>query len=203
MRRRIAGTMLEIFASLLVVVFSLTLITPLQAQVTGTLSGYITDPTGAAVPNASVTATLVQQNVTRTVESNAEGFYNFAALAPGVYTLTAEKAGFEKLARTGVTLTVNQNVRVDMNLNLGALTQEVTVNAEAPLVDTRSPTVSGLVDDSRIVDLPLNGRNIVSLSEILPGVLNVSAPQSLYDARGGPTMNVNGGEYDMNNFMFD
>jgi hypothetical protein len=161
------------------------------------------DPTGAAVPHASVTATLIEQNITRTVESNAEGFYNFAALGPGVYALTAEKEGFEKLARTGVTLTVNQNVRVDMNLNLGALSQEVTVHAEAPLVDTRSPTVSGLVDDSRIVDLPLNGRNVVSLSEILPGVLNVSAPQSLSDARSGPTMNVNGGEFDMNNFMFD
>jgi len=201
--RKVAVRFWRPIAPLLIVAFSLTLTTFLQAQVTGTLSGYITDPTGAAVPKASVTATLVQQNVTRTVESNAEGFYNFAALAPGVYTLTAEKAGFERLARTGVTLTVNQNVRVDMNLNLGALTQEVTVNAEATLVDTRSPTVSGLVDDSRIVDLPLNGRNIVSLSEILPGVLNVSAPQSLYDARGGPTMNVNGGEFDMNNFMFD
>ncbi len=174
-----------------------------SAQVTGTISGYIVDPSSAAVPQATVTATLVQQNITRTVESNTEGFYNFAALAPGVYTLTAEKQGFERLARAGVTLTVNQNVRVDMSLTLGALSQQMTVSGEAPLVDTQSPTVSGLVDDRRIVDLPLNGRNIVSLSETLPGVLSVSAPQSLSDARSGPTMNVNGGQFDMNNFTFN
>jgi hypothetical protein len=190
-------------AGSIIATFAVTLATPLHAQVTGTISGYVTDPTGAAIPQAGVTATLVQQNITRTVESNTEGFYNFAALLPGVYTLSAEKEGFERLVRTGVTLTVNQNLRVDMSMKLGALAQQVTVSGEAPLVDTRSPTVSGLVDDQRIVDLPLNGRNIVSLSVTLPGVLSVSAPQYLSDARGGPTMNVNGGQFTMNNFLFD
>ncbi len=97
-----------------------------------------------------------------------------------------EKSGFERLIRTDVTLTVNQNVRVDVSLKVSAVTESVTVKGEAPLVDTRSGTLSGLVDDRRIVDLPLDGRNIISLAGTLPGVLHVYAPQQLLDARGGP-----------------
>ena len=198
-----ARRLLTLYIGLILPVLFIGPASNLCAQVTGTISGYVTDPTGAAIPQVAVTATLVQQNVTRTVESNAEGFYDFAALAPGDYTLATQKEGFEKLVRTGITLTVNQNLRVDLNMKLGTLAQQVSVTGEAPLVDTESPTVSGLVDDRRIVDLPLNGRNIVSLSEILPGVLSVYAPQSLSDARSGSTMNVNGGQFDMNNFMFN
>ncbi len=175
----------------------------LQAQVTGTISGYVTDPSGAAVPQATVTATLVQQNVTRSVESNAEGFYNLPALLPGVYTLTAQKSGFERLVQTDVILTVNQNLRLDLKLQLGAVTEAITVTAAAPLVDTRSPTVSGLVDDRRVVDLPLNGRNVIALAATLPGVLGVKAPQNLNTARSGPEMDVNGGRPNMNLFTFN
>ena len=95
----------------------------LHAQVTGTISGYVTDPSGAAVPQVKVTATLVNQNVIRITESNAEGFYHFPALLPGSYTLTAEKSAFQRLTQTDVVLTVNQNVRLDMALQLGAITQ--------------------------------------------------------------------------------
>jgi hypothetical protein len=174
-----------------------------QAQVTGTISGYITDPTGAAIVGATVTATLVQQNIVRTTESNAEGFYNFPFLLPGTYTLSAEKSGFQKFVQSNVTLTVTQNARVDVRLSLGAVTQAVTVSAEAPLVDTRSAAVTGLVDDRRVVDLPLNGRNVIALAATVPGVLNVNAPQQLDDARSGPTMNVNGGRDNMNLFTFN
>jgi hypothetical protein len=175
----------------------------LSAQITGTISGFVRDPSGAVVPGATVTAVLTQQGVSRRAESNAGGFYSFQALLPGTYTLTVEKAGFERLERAGVTLTVNQNVRVDLSLRVGAVTQGVTVTAQATLVNTQSPTLSGLVDDRRVVDLPLNGRNIVNLSVIVPGVLSVSAPESLGCARAGSTMDVNGGQFNMNNFMFD
>jgi hypothetical protein len=174
-----------------------------RAQVRGTISGYVTDQSAAAVPGATVTVTLVEQNVSRTTETNTEGFYNFEALLPGTYNLSAEKSGFQRLVQTGVALTVNQNVRLDLRLQLGAVTQSVTVMGEAPLVDTRSAAVSGLVDDRRVVDLPLNGRNVIALAATLPGVLSVNAPQSLSNSRGGPTMNVNGGLWDMNNFSFD
>jgi Carboxypeptidase regulatory-like domain/TonB-dependent Receptor Plug Domain len=174
-----------------------------EAQVTGTISGYVKDPSAAAVPGADVTAVMVAQQITRTTQTNSEGFYNFVAMLPGVYEITFEAGGFQKLVRSGVRLTVNENIRVDVNLTLGPLETEVNVAGAAPLVETVSPTLSGLVDDRRVVDLPLNGRNVIALARILPGVLNVEAPQQLSDARGGPKMNVNGGRANMNLFTFN
>ena len=175
----------------------------LTAQVTGTISGFVTDPTSAAVPSAKITATQIQQQTQRTVEANSDGFYTFNALPPGDYTLAAEKAGFERLVRAGIAVTVNQNLRVDLALRIGQISQEVTVTEQAPLVDTRSGAISGLVDDRRVVDLPLNGRNVIALAVTLPGIVSVNSPQALTDARSGPTMNVNGGLETQNLFTFN
>jgi len=175
----------------------------LRAQATGTMSGYVKDASGALVPQAKVTATHVQHGTSFSAETNGEGFYNFPALDPGEYTLTVEKEGFERSVQTGLALSVGQNLRVDATLTVGTMTQEVSVTGQAPLVDTTSGTVSGLVDDRRIVDLPLDGRNIMSLAEIVPGVLSVKAPESLSDARSGPMMNTNGGRQNMNLYTFD
>ncbi|TAM82004.1 MAG: TonB-dependent receptor [Acidobacteria bacterium] len=177
--------------------------TRLQAQVTGSISGYVKDQTGAAVPEANITATLVSQNASTSTTSNPEGFYQFTAVKPGLYTVTVEKAGFQKLAHTNVTVTVSQPVRLDMELALGRVTQAVEVSAAPPLVNTSSATTSNLIDDRRIVDLPLNGRNVIGLAVTVPGVLNVNAPQQLTDARSGPTMNVSGGRDNMNLFMLN
>ena len=100
-------------------------------------------------------------------------------------------------------LSVRQNLRVDAELHVGAVTKTITVTAEAALVDTASGTVSNLVDDRRIVDLPLNGRNVMSLAQLVPGVLGVQAPESLTSARGGPQMNANGGRGNQNLYTFD
>jgi hypothetical protein len=177
---------------------------PIHAQTaTGNITGYLRDASGAAIPGGTVTARMVEQQFVRTTQSNPEGFYNFIGLPPGTYELTYESQGFQKQVQTGVELTVNQNLRTDATLQVGAVETQVTVEATAPLVDTTSPTLSGLIDDRRVVDLPLNGRNVIGLARILPGVLNVSAPQQLGDARGGPKMNVNGGRPNMNLFTFN
>ena len=120
-------------------------------------------------------------------------------LATNSYVTLDDANGLE----TGLELTVGQNLRVDSTLQVGSVETQVTVGAEAPLVDTTSATLSGLIDDRRVVDLPLNGRNIMSLARILPGVLNVNAPQTMGDARGGPEMDVNGGRPNMNLFTFN
>ena len=194
---------LRIVAGILLTIVAVSTPAVLRGQVTGTISGYVTDPSGASVAQAAVTATLVEQNITRSTESNPEGYYNFPALQPGTYSVTVEKSGFERIVQSSIAVTTNQNVRLDLSLRLGATTQSVTVNAEAPLVDTRSATVSGLVDDNRVVDLPLNGRNVISLAGIIPGVLSVSVSQDLGDARSGPTLDANGGRANMNLFTFD
>src|SRR3954469_18788791 len=177
---------------------------PVFGQIsTANISGYVKDSSGSAIAGANVTARMVEQQVVRNTQANAEGFYNFTALPPGTYELTFENPGFQKQVQHGVQLTVNQNLRVDSTMQVGTVETAVNVEATAPLVDTVSPTLSGLIDDRRVVDLPLNGRNVIGLARILPGVLNVNAPQQMGDARGGPEMNVNGGRSNMNLFSFD
>lgn len=162
------------------------------AQSTGTISGYVHDASGAVLPNTTVTALMTEEQTSRTMQTNAKGFYNFTAMLPGHYEITFSAPGFKKEVRSNVELTVSQNVRADAQLTVGAVQNEVRVNSTVPLVDTTSNTLSGLVDDRRVVDLPLNGRNIMTLAEILPGVTNVSAPQTMNDARSGPSMDVSG-----------
>jgi len=173
-----------------------------EAQ-TGTISGFVTDPSGAGVPDAKVTATLVQRNVARSVQTNELGAYVFNAMPPGDYRVETEKAGFQRSVRSDINLSINQNVRLDLMLQIGELSQTVEVTAMAPLVDTRSPALSSLVDDRRVQDLPINGRNVIGLAVTLPGILSVKAPQQLTDARSGPIMNVNGGLDTQNLFTFN
>ena len=112
----------------------------LMGQATGTISGFVTDPTGSPVPDAKVAATQVEQQIARVARTNGEGYYTFNAMPPGDYTLTAEKAGFQRLARSGATLTVNQNLRVDFSVQLGQISQQVTITGEVALVDTEGET---------------------------------------------------------------
>jgi hypothetical protein len=184
-------------------VFALAIV-PAVAQVsTGNISGYVKDTSGAAIPGVTVTAKMVEQQTTRNAQTNSEGFYDLLALPPGKYEMTFEVRGFQKQTETGLELTVGQNLRADSTLQLGSVETQVTVGAQAPLVDTTSATITGLIDDQRVQDLPLNGRNVISLARILPGVLNVNAPQEMGDARGGATMDVNGGRDNMNQFTFN
>jgi outer membrane receptor protein involved in Fe transport len=172
-------------------------------QAAGNISGYVKDVSGAAVPNVTVTAVMSEQKTSRAVQTSDQGFYSFVGLLPGHYEISFGAKGFETQVRSGLELTVGQELRVDADLTVGSVQTRVNVGAVAPLVDTVSSTLSGLVDDRRVVDLPLNGRNVIGLAAILPGVTNVSAPQSMGDARGGPTMDVNGGRQNMNLFTLD
>ena len=161
-----------------VVLLILALVPAGLAQSTGNISGYVRDSSGAPLPHASVTAVMTEQQTKRREVTDAQGFYSFVALPAGHYTITFEAKGFEGEVRSGVELTVSQNARVDGQLAVGAVQSEVHVTSTVPLVDTTSNTLSGLIDDRRVVDLPLNGRNIMSLAETLPGVTSVSAPQT-------------------------
>src|SRR2546422_4334197 len=158
-------------------VASLCLASAVHAQVAGSISGYIKDATGAAVPNANVTVVSAEQQLTRTTLSDATGFYNLLAMQSGVYEITVMSPGFEKQVQGGVRLTLGENLRLDVSLKVGSVQSEVTVSSTATLVNTTSQTLSGLVDDRRVQDLPLNGRNVMSLARILPGIVAVNAPQ--------------------------
>jgi hypothetical protein len=182
---------------------SLVLASSLSAQVAGRISGYVRDPSGASITGASVTAVSTEQQLSRSATTDDTGYYNLLAMPPGVYDITFESAGFDKQVQKGVTLTMGQALRLDVEPKLGALASEVTVSSTALLVNTVNQTLAALVDDRRVQDLPLNGRNIVALANILPGVTQVFAPQEMTNTRTGPSMVVHGGRAVDNNFTFN
>ncbi|MBM3739691.1 MAG: hypothetical protein FJW39_28325 [Acidobacteria bacterium] len=173
------------------------------AQVSGTISGFVRDPSGAAVVGASVTARSAEQQLTRTAATDNTGFFNLLAIPSGSYDVTASAQGFERQVQNHVRLSLAEDLRLDFALKIGSVTAEVTVSSTATLVNTTSHALSGLVDDRRVQDLPLNGRNVMALARILPGVLNVNAPQEIGNTRAGPNMSVNGGRSVDNNYTFN
>ncbi len=202
-RRNVSACRCVPFQLLIVVLFLFHFSSILESQVAGRISGYVRDPSGAVVPGANVTAVSAEQQLVRTTQSDDTGFYNLLAMPPGTYQITVEASGFEKQVQRGVSLTLGESLRLDVELKLGAVQAEVTVASTATLVNTTSHGLSGLVDGRRVQDVPLNGRNVVNLARILPGVLEVRAPQELGDTRAGPTLSVNGGRSVNNNFTFN
>jgi len=175
----------------------------LHGQVAGRISGYVRDATGGVIAGATVTAVSEQQQLRRTAQADATGFYNLLAMPPGTYQITVEAPGFDKQVQTGVQLTSGESLRLDVQLAVGKVQTEVTVSSTATLVNTTHQSLSALVDDRRIVDLPLAGRNVVALARILPGAMEVRAPQEVNNTRDGPNMSVNGGRTVDNNFTFN
>ena len=176
---------------------------PVFGQGIGTIHGTVTDASGKAVPNAKVTAVLEERNVSRSISTNDQGSYVFPSMPIGQYAVHIEAAGFKAFSQTGVELTANENARVDAALEVGSLNQSVSVVAEAPQVDSRSSTVGTLIDSRRVVELPINGRNIISLVGLLPGASQVSAPQTFTGDRSGPTLSISGSRANENLFLFD
>ena len=174
-----------------------------HAQVTGTISGYITDQSGGVLPGATVTAESVEQQVVRSAAANEQGFFDLQALPRGQYQVKAELSGFGTQLRKQVDVTSGANVRVDFTLGVGNLTEEVVVAAQATMLESRTATQSNLVDDQRVQDLPMNGRNVVGLANMYANVTNIRASQDTSDGRQGPIMAVNGGNQNHNLFTLN
>lgn len=182
---------------------SLVSATSLLGQGSGTIHGTVTDPSGAAIPGVAVEATLVERGLSRTAETNIQGDFVLPLLPIGGYSVRVEGDGFKSFVRDDITLTASENVRVDAKLEIGSVTEEITVTAEGPQVDSRSSQVGTLIDDRRVVELPINGRNIVNLAVLLPGVSNVKAPQTHTGDRSGSTLSVSGARTNQNLFLLD
>ncbi|MBK9166622.1 MAG: TonB-dependent receptor [Bryobacterales bacterium] len=144
----------------------------LWAQATAALVGTITDSTGGTIPNAAVTITNVQTGFSASRPSGADGSYVFTLLPVGEYRLDVEASGFQRYVRQGIRLAVNERPTLDVVLSVGAVTDSVTVTAAAPLLETQTGTLKALVDEQRIVSLPLNGRNMPELLRISAGVIS-------------------------------
>ena len=137
---------------------------------TAAILGVVRDPSGAVVPGVALTARNVETGQVRQTVSGADGGYRFAALPVGNYEIRVENPGFQSEVRSGLTLTVAQEIVVNFVLQVGAVEQTIAVTAEAPLVNTTSGTLGGLVDERKVAELPLNGRNFVDLTLLQTGV---------------------------------
>src|SRR5215831_17209156 len=139
------------------------------AQFTGSIQGVVHDETGAAVPHAKITLINVATQVTSATASDEAGNYRFVSLAPGAYKIKAEAPGFAE-SDADVNLLTEQNLSVPLPLKVGASTTAVTVTAEAPIVDTADHRNELTLENSTVAQLPIPGRNLVTLTTLAPGV---------------------------------
>ena len=139
--------------------------------VAGTISGLVTDASGAAVSGTSIVVTDLDRNVNLRSTSNDQGFYLVTPVPPGRYKVRAEKAGFRSFLVESLPIATQQKATINVSLQIGSLTESVTISSAAQVIDTTSATLSGVVENKRIIDLPLNGRNVFALATLTPGVM--------------------------------
>ncbi len=191
------------------VVFAIVLVTAQAAfgQGYARITGLVTDSSGAAVKGATITATEVGTGITTTATTNDEGIYTFPSLKPSRYDVSASSTGFAKASRTGIILLADTTITTNISLQIGNVDQNVTVEASTVQVDTSTATVSQVVEQRRINDLPLNTRNAAALTTIVAGV--VIAPTAQADQGQTKTFPVavivtaNGSRVGQTNYMLD
>src|SRR5215831_3301739 len=173
----------------------------LAQQETATITGEVRDANGSVVSKATITVTNVETNVSIRSETNDQGLYTVPSLKPGSYSITVEKAGFKKSVRSGVTLQVNQVARLDVNMQVGELTTAVEIVEAATLLESETSSRGAVIDQKKIVDLPLNGRDYNQLALLSPGVLAGTPRMASINFKGA--INVNGNRLFMNVFLLD
>jgi len=172
---------------------------------TGTISGIVSDGSGAVLTGAAITVTDLATNTTQRPATNETGFYVTSGLAPGVYRITAEKSGFRTYVLDSMPLSTQQKASIDITLDIGAVTENVQVQAQAQMVDPTSSTLGTVVENKRIIDLPLNGRQIYSLAALVPGVFNVRTGSDgmTADFTSAHRFIVNGGQESTTDILLD
>ena len=176
-------------------------LTVVAQQETATMNGTVSDTSGALVARATVTVTNIRTNISVKTETDDAGFYVIPSLRPGEYSVTAESAGFSKIVRTGVTLQVAQVARIDITLQPGAVSETVEVVGATSLLDTDTSSRGLVIDQKKIVELPLNGRDYNQLALLSPGVLPGTPRLSSVNFKG--VLNVNGNRTFNNVFLLD
>src|SRR5258708_18827410 len=184
---------------------------PAAAQATGSIAGLVTDQSAAVLPGVTVEARNAATGQVRHTVPGPDGFYTLPLLQPGRYDIKATLTGFKPMARPSIDVSVGDTSRVDVKLTVGGLEESVTVSVETPLVETSHSTLGITIDQQKVVELPLNGRNFTQLGTLIPGV--VAPPGGLGGAAGDATpggfgaatagFNVNGMRNQSNNFLLD
>ena len=196
-----------------VLALALPLVVPSRAsaQATGSIAGLVTDQSAAVMPGVTVEATNTATGQVRNTVTGGDGYYTLPLLQPGRYDVKAALSGFKPVVQKGIDVSVGDTSRVDVKLTVGGVEESVTVSGETPLVETSHATLGITIDQQKVVELPLNGRNFTQLGTLIPGV--VAPPGGLGGAAGDATpggfgaatagFNVNGMRNQSNNFLLD
>jgi len=185
------------FVSMVVLIL---LAIPAFAQMpTATILGEAKDSSGGVLPNATVTVTNVDTGFTRTVKTGDDGGFRLPELPVGRYEVKGEHDGFKVVTRKGITLEVTQQAVINLDFQIGSTDQQVVVTEEAPMVNTQDATLGGTVNETKMTELPLNGRNYIDLALLQPGV----DKDKNQNNQGGTSFSVNGAPPRSNNFTLD
>jgi hypothetical protein len=185
---------------------------PLSAQFTSSIEGRVTDPSDAGVPNAVVTIEHLATGTKRVVQTSEIGYYRAASLPPGNFNIQVTAPGFETGVFENVLLQNDQTKTFNLPLKLGSASTQITVSGEVPLVETGEAKVSGHIDEKEVANLPLVGRNFMTLVVLTPGVTGLpsgggqsyaQATGDIFSAEYGVNLNANGQRAESNNFMVD
>jgi hypothetical protein len=171
----------------------------------GLLTGLVKDPSGAAIAGAAIRALHVATNVATNSETNAEGNYSLGYLLPGDYTVTANKPGFRQFERSGVRIAVNDRLTLNVSMELGQVSEKMSVQAEAPLLETTSSSMGTLIDHRRLTELPLFYGNPMMLQFLASGI-TWNAPlhyQAPWDSSGASQSSINGSQMQSIDFQVD
>src|SRR5437868_15039966 len=181
-----------------------------QTTTVGTISGTVRDEKGAVVPKAEVSIQGEGTGTSRTVKSDDNGFYLAPSLPAGLYTVSTAPSGFKKTVASAVDLHVAENKVVNLDLQVGQVSETVTVSSDASPVETRSGEISSLISEKQVTELPLNGRNYAQLALMVPGVSPVTQAGAggAFVSRGtgldsGVDMSVNGNQSNANLWTVD
>src|ERR1700761_1265791 len=176
---------------------------PASAQ-TGQITGRVNDHNDAVLPNVSVNVVETSTAEKRTVQTNSDGYYTVPSLSPGPYSISLESPGFKKFSRTGLQLEVGQDLRVDVTMELGNVTEQVVVTGQAPLLETETSSTGQVVSGSSVVQLPLLGRDAYALGELVPGVRGSIGMNTLpVDIITTASISINGAPATENDFLLD
>ena len=200
MMRRMTGVWRG--AVLCITLFLLPVTADPQARLTGAdLEGTVRDESAAVVADAAIIVANTETNLVRTVQSDSRGRFRVPALPPGPYRISVERNGFATQIRDGFVLLIGQSAAIEVTLRIARAQEQVTVVAEAPLVDPGQTAASSVVGPEQIENLPINGRNFISFSVITPGVTTDRTPQQGASATSG--LSFTGQRARSNNIMVD
>ncbi len=170
-------------------------------EVTGTIGGRVLDANSAAIANAEVIATHVETGAVRKLRTDANGSFLIPSMRIGEYQLSASHTGFKRSVRNGIDLHISDHLDIDLQLQVGDVTQEVTVNAGVSQVETETSEQGGLISGDQVRELQLNGRSFMTLLELLPGVASDMADRT--DPNSTPSVSINGARSSSSNFTID